>query len=343
MKAIVDNKIPFIREAIEKIADEVVYIKGNEMSASDVANADALIVRTRTRCNRELLEGSRVKYIATATIGFDHLDVEYLKEKGITWKNCPGCNANSVGQYVHSSLILLDQAGKIDLKHCTMGIVGAGHVGKAVGKAAESLGVQVLYNDPPLEESGTASEIHFSTLEELQKKCNIISFHTPLVIRGKYPTFHLADRSFLSGLRKECILFNTSRGEVVDNEALLDMLKEEKIRDAVIDTWEHEPDINRELLQRVFIGTPHVAGYSADGKANATRMALEGLCRFFNLPFCYEISAPELPEAQRPLPHSSEREKALCLYNPQKDNILLKNHPEDFEELRGNYPLRREK
>ena len=164
-----------------------------------------------------------------------------------------------------------------------------------------------------------------------------------MILNGKYPTYHLADRSFLSELKKECILFNTSRGEVVDNEALLDLLKKEKIQDAVIDTWENEPNINRELLQRVFIGTPHIAGYSADGKANATRMVLEGLCRFFNLPFCYEISAPELPKEQRPQPHSTEREKALCLYNPQKDSILLKNHPEEFEELRGNYPLRREK
>lgn len=343
MKVVVDNKIPFIREAIEQIADEVVYIKGNEMSASDVADADALIVRTRTRCNRELLEGSQVKYIATATIGFDHLDVEYLKEQGIIWKNCPGCNANSVGQYVHSSLLLLDQAGKIDLNHCTMGIVGAGHVGKAVGKAAESLGVRVLYNDPPLEESGAESHLHFSTLKELQQQCDIISFHTPLVLNGKYPTYHLADRSFLSGLKKECILFNTSRGEVVNNEALLDLLKKGEIQDAVIDTWENEPNINRELLQRVFIGTPHIAGYSADGKANATRMALEGLCRFFGLPFRYEISAPELPEEQRPAPHLTPRERALCLYNPQRDSLLLKEHPEEFEELRGNYPLRREK
>lgn len=343
MKVIVDNKIPFIREAIEQIADEVVYIKGCEISAPDVRDADALIVRTRTRCNRQLLEGSRVKYIATATIGFDHLDVEYLKEKGITWKNCPGCNANSVGQYVHSCLLLLDLNGLIDLNHCTLGIVGAGHVGKAVGRAAASLGVHVLYNDPPLEESGTANDMHFSTLKELQQECDIISFHTPLVLNGPHPTYHLADRTFLNGLKKECILFNTSRGEVVDNEALLDVLQQKGIRDAVIDTWENEPHINRELLQRVFIGTPHIAGYSADGKANATRMALEGLCRFFGLPFCYEISAPELPEELRPAPHCTPRERALCLYNPQRDSLLLKEHPEEFEELRGNYPLRREK
>lgn len=343
MKVIVDNKIPFIREAIEQIADEVIYRKGNEIKASDVADADALIIRTRTRCNRELLKNSKVKYIATATIGFDHLDVEYLKEKGIVWRNCPGCNASSVAQYVHSALLLLEERGMIDFPTCTLGIIGAGHVGKAVGKAAASLGINVLYNDPPLEENGTTDEIHFSSLEEIQKRCNIISFHTPLILDGKYPTYHLADKSFLARLKPECILFNTSRGAVVDNTALLHALQKREIRDAVIDTWEKEPDINLELLKQVFIGTPHIAGYSADGKANATRMALEGLCNFFKIPFQFNISAPELPEELRPTPDMPLHERALLLYNPQKDSSMLKTHPEQFEELRGNYPLRREK
>lgn len=342
MKVIVDDKIPFIREAIEKIADEVVYRKGSEISATDVADADALVIRTRTRCDRNLLEGSNVKYIATATIGFDHLDIEYLKEKGIIWQNCPGCNANSVGQYVHSCLILLSQAGKIDLKHCTLGIVGAGHVGKAVGKAVSTLGVKVLYNDPPLEETDT-SDLSFSTLEQLQQECDLISFHTPLIRNGKYPTYHLADRKFLNGLKKGCILINTSRGPVVDNEALLEALQKKQIQDAIIDTWENEPRINRQLLQQVFLGTPHIAGYSADGKANATRMALEGLCHFFHRPFTYKIEPPELPVSRRPDPQTSPAEQALKLYNPQTDSILLKTHPEQFEEQRGNYPLRREK
>lgn len=342
MKVIVDDKIPFIREAIEQIADQVVYRKGSEISAADVADADALIVRTRTRCDRKLLEGSRVQYIATATIGFDHLDTEYLKEKGIAWNNCPGCNASSVGQYVRSCLILLAHAGKIRLNHCTMGIVGAGHVGKAVSQAVSSLGVRILYNDPPLEESGT-DNLHFAPLSRLQQECDIISFHTPLVRDEKYPTYHLADRAFLEGLKKQCILFNTSRGPVVDNQALLEALEEKKVQDAVIDTWENEPDINRQLLQRVFIGTPHIAGYSADGKANATRMALENLCRFFGLPFHYRIDPPELPEDRRPDPHASAEDQMLQLYNPQTDSALLKTHPERFEELRGNYPLRREK
>lgn len=343
MKVIVDNKIPFIREAIEQIADEVVYIKGSDISAQDVADADALIVRTRTRCNRELLEGSRVRYIATATIGFDHLDVDYLKEKGIVWQNCPGCNADSVGQYLHSCLLLLARAGKIRLEQCCLGIVGAGHVGKAVGRAVSPLGVRVLYNDPPLEESGKAEGQPFHSLEDLQKECDIISFHTPLVLNGKHPTYHLANRSFLNGLKKDCILVNTSRGAVVDNDALLEALQLGKIGEAILDTWEHEPQINRELLERAFIGTPHIAGYSADGKANATRMALEGLCRFFHIPFTGRICPPELPEELRPDPQSSAEEQALQLYNPHRDSLTLKNHPEQFEELRGNYPLRREK
>ena len=160
---------------------------------------------------------------------------------------------------------------------------------------------------------------------------------------GKYPTYHLADKSFLACLKPECILFNTSRGAVVDNTALLHALQKREIRDAVIDTWEKEPDINLELLKQVFIGTPHIAGYSADGKANATHMALEGLCNFFKIPFQFNISAPELPEELRPTPDMPLHERALLLYNPQKDSSVLKTHPEQFEELRGNYPLRREK
>lgn len=343
MKVVVDNKIPFIQDAIEQIADTVIYKKGNDINAQDVADADALIVRTRTRCDRKLLENSSVKYIATATIGFDHIDVDYLKEKNIVWNNCPGCNANSVAQYIHSCLLLLNDAKKIDINHCSMGIVGAGHVGKAVGKAVSALGIKVYYNDPPLEESGTEKNICFADIETIQQTCDIVSFHTPLVLNGKYPTYHLADREFMSKLKKDCILINTSRGAVVDNDALLDMLQNGQLQDAVIDTWEHEPEINRILLERVFIGTPHIAGYSADGKANATRMALEGLCRFFNRPFNYTIEAPELPAELRPSAQASDCEKALTLYNPLKDSLRLKTHPELFEELRGNYPLRREK
>lgn len=336
MKVIVDNKIPYIKGNIEKIADEVVYLPGNAFTKEEVKDADALIVRTRTLCNAELLEGSSVKFIATATIGFDHIDVDYCREAGIVWTNCPGCNAGSVEQYVHASLLLLKHRKGLDLKKAVLGIVGVGHVGKRVQRMAEALGMRVLLNDPPREDSG---EPGFVSLQTIAEECDVITFHTPLNREGKYRTFHLADAAFFSGLKRTPSIINSSRGEVVDASALLDALEEGKVKDAVIDTWEGEPDISLELLRKVFIGTPHIAGYSADGKANATRMSLEALCRYFGKTAEFSIAPPALPLKT----YSDDAEKAyLEVYNPMDDSVRLKESPEKFEWFRGNYPLRRE-
>ena len=336
MKVIVDNKIPYIKGNIEKIADEVVYLPGHAFSKEEVKDADALIVRTRTLCNAELLEGSSVKFIATATIGFDHIDVDYCREAGIVWTNCPGCNAGSVEQYVHASLLLLKHHKGLDLKKAVLGIVGVGHVGKRVQRMAEALGMRVLLNDPPREDSG---EPGFVSLQTIAEESDVITFHTPLNREGKYKTFHLADAGFFSGLKRTPSIINSSRGEVVDASALLDALEEGKVKDAVIDTWEGEPDISLELLRKVFIGTPHIAGYSADGKANATRMSLEALCRYFGKTAEFSIIPPALPLKT----YSDDAEKAyLEVYNPMEDSARLKENPEKFEWFRGNYPLRRE-
>ncbi len=336
MKVIVDNKIPYIQEAVEQIADEVVYLPGSDFTARDVRDADALVIRTRTRCDRALLEGSKVKFIATATIGFDHIDVDYCREAGIVWQNCPGCNAGSVEQYLHSVLLLLKHRKGIKLEDTCLGIVGVGHVGSRIERMARSLGLRVLLNDPPRADRGEAG---FVDLSVLARECDVITFHTPLNRSGKYKTFHLADMDFFAGLRRKPFIVNTSRGEVIETSALLDALKTGKINDAVIDTWENEPDIHPELLQKVFLGTPHIAGYSADGKSNATRMALEALCRFFHIQADFEIVPPALP----PMAYSSDQEKAfLQVYDPTRDSDALKRHPEEFEHLRGDYPLRRE-
>ena len=336
MKVIVDNKIPYIKGNIEKIADEVVYLPGHAFTKEEVKDADALIVRTRTLCNAELLEGSSVKFIATATIGFDHIDVDYCREAGIVWTNCPGCNAGSVEQYVHASLLLLKHHKGLDLKKAVLGIVGVGHVGKRVQRMAEALGMRVLLNDPPREDSG---EPGFVSLQTIAEESDVITFHTPLNREGKYRTFHLADTGFFSGLKRTPSIINSSRGEVVDASALLDALEEGKVKDAVIDTWEGEPDISLELLRKVFIGTPHIAGYSADGKANATRMSLGALCRYFGKTAEFSIIPPALPLKT----YSDDAEKAyLEVYNPMEDSARLKENPEKFEWFRGNYPLRRE-
>ena len=345
MKIFVVDNIEFIREAIGQISTVVIFKPGIAISPDDIHDADALIIRTRTRCDETLLKGSKVSFIATATIGYDHLDIEYLKRAHITWTNCPGCNANSVGQYIHSCLLLLEKEKGYNLSKTTVGLVGVGHVGHAVIEAIRPLGVQILLNDPPqkeaLRKAGKPHEF-FLKMEELQEKCDIISFHTPLITKGPYPTFHLANKTFFNALKKQPIIINTSRGAVVDNTDVLQALKDGIIRDAIIDNWENSPKINPELRNLIFIGTPHIAGYSADGKANATRMALTALCNHFHLPVTFQIRVPQLPEEELPEPNLTETERALVLYNPHTDSLKLKSHPTMFEELRGNYPLRRE-
>ena len=330
MKIIIDNKIPFIKEAVQRIADEVACVPGKDFTPELVRDADALIVRTRTHCNRDLLEGSRVKFIATATIGFDHIDTEYCKQAGIEWTNAPGCNSASVAQYIQSSLLVWKSCRNKKLNELTIGIIGVGNVGSKVAKVARDFGMRVLLNDLPREEKEGTEQ--FASLSKIAEECDIITFHVPLYKEGKYKTYHLADGNFFRSLQRRPVVINTSRGEVIETNGT--------ISDAVIDVWEHEPEINRELLEKVLIGTPHIAGYSADGKANATRMSLDSICRFFHLSATYEITPPA---PSSPLIEAKDREEALLkMYNPIEDSNRLKSHPELFETLRGDYPLRRE-
>lgn len=339
MKIIIDNKIPFIREAASLTAAEVVYLPGNGFTPEAVRDADALIIRTRTHCNRALLEGSRVKFIATATIGFDHIDTAYCKEVGITWTNAPGCNSASVAQYIESSLLLLQADYGRKLNEMTIGIVGIGNVGSKVAAVARLLGMRVLQNDlPRAEKEGNAL---FTSLEYMAKEADVITFHVPLYKEGDYKTFHLADDAFFEALEHKPILINTSRGEVVATDALLNALRAGRISEAIIDVWENEPNINLELLNRVMIGTPHIAGYSADGKANATRMALDALCRHFGIEAQHQITPPQ-PETTS-ISAPTMEEALLKIYDPRRDSDALKLRPECFEQLRGDYPLRREK
>ncbi len=339
MKVIVDNKIPYIKESIERMADEVIFLPGNRFTPEAVKDADALIIRTRTRCNRELLENSKVRFIATATIGYDHIDTDYCREAGITWTNAPGCNASSVAQYLHSALLLLERRHGFRLTDLCIGIVGVGNVGRKVKQTAESLGMRVLLNDPP-RQARERNEA-FTDLETIARECDIITFHTPLDRESEHRTYHLADDAFFRSLCKRPVIINTSRGEVIETQALLRAFEEETISDAVIDVWENEPHIDLTLLYKVFIGTPHIAGYSADGKANATRMSLASLCDYFRLPkdFRIEPPAPACPLLEA----ATEADALLSIYNPERDSEALKSNPSLFESLRGNYPLRREK
>ena len=320
MKVIVDDKIPFIREALATLADEAVYVPGKDFTPELVRDADALIVRTRTRCDRRLLEGSRVRFIATATIGFDHIDTAFCQEAGITWQNAPGW--------------LLQRQKDFRLEGKTLGVIGVGNVGTKVAQVGRELGMRVLLNDPPRQEKEGGNL--FSPLKQLMEECDVLTFHVPLIREGVHKTFHLADADFFDRLKRRPVIANTSRGEVIETQALLHALQEGEVSDAIIDVWEHEPDICLDLLDRAFIGTPHIAGYS-----NATRMSLDALCRFFHLDARYRIEPPAPPQ---PLIEAHDlTEASLAMYDPRRDDQALRLHPECFEKLRGDYPLRREK
>ena len=226
MKIVIDNKIPYIQEKLQRLTDQVVALGGAEITSADVRDADALIVRTRTRCDEQLLKGSSVQFVATATIGFDHIDTDYLQRVGIRWTNCPGCNADSVAQYLESTLLLLQRDKGIDLRRATIGIVGCGHVGSKVRSLSQRLGLRVLVCDPPLAEEQTPNTQHpspntYVSMDVIERECDVITFHVPLTRDGSHPTYHLADETFFHRLQHRPYIINTSRGEVVDNQALL--------------------------------------------------------------------------------------------------------------------------
>ena len=344
IKIIADDRIPFLRGVLDEAA-EVVYLAGAKTTPADVRDADALITRTRTICNRELLAGSQVKFIATATIGFDHINISDMKELGINWVNAPGCNAASVAQYIASALVSFPGSRK----GAVLGVIGVGHVGKLVAKVGEALGMRVLLNDPPRAEAeGSAG---FSSLEEIQKEADFITLHVPLEKDGKYPTLKMLDKSFFSGVKKGAVFMNSSRGEAVDNDSLKAALKDGTLSAAVLDVWENEPGIDLELMSLARFSTPHIAGYSTDGKANGTAMSVRSLAAFFGLPGFEGFFPQSVPMAlnsdtvlidNRQSTDEQIRRAVLHTYNIADDDWRLKSFPGDFEKLRGNYCIRRE-
>ncbi|QIA08118.1 4-phosphoerythronate dehydrogenase PdxB [Draconibacterium halophilum] len=347
MKIIIDNKIPYIKGALEPFA-EVVYLPGSETTPEVVKDADALITRTRTICNRKLLHGSKVKYIATATIGFDHIDTDYCREAGIEWTNAPGCNAESVNQYIASALFSWSMRKRTDLAGLTVGIVGVGNVGKRVAKTCKILGMNILLNDPPRARAEGSN--NFVSLETIQKEADIITFHVPLNMTGDDATFHLANEDFLQNLKKKPLLINSCRGEVCETEAIYNAIEANDIKGFIADCWENEPDINLELLNLCDHGTPHIAGYSKDGKANGTKMSVQAISRFFGLGIDnWEPTNVEKPEnttieidGNQRREYSILAEAILSTYDIENDDDDLREAPLKFEQLRGDYPVRRE-
>jgi len=347
MKIVIDDKIPYIEGVLEPFA-EVLYLPGNRTTAEVVRDADALITRTRTICSGELLEGSRVKLIATATIGFDHIDVGYCARAGIAWINAPGCNAESVNQYIASALFSYTRRRNVILKGRTMGIVGVGQVGSRIARTCEILGMRVLLNDPPRERAeGSAA---FVPLEEIRQQADIISFHVPLNLEGRDKTWHMVDTDFCAGLAKQPLLVNTCRGEVFDTGALHGALSAQQLSGLILDCWENEPGIDLALLDRVDFGTPHIAGYSRDGKAKGTQTSVRAVSRFFGLGIDdwtpTGVEPPEDPVIELNGAGQSEESilaaAVLATYQIQSDDNALRQDPRRFESLRGDYPVRRE-
>ena len=347
LKIIADDKIPFLKGVLEPYAD-IIYLPGNLINRDSVLNADALLIRTRTKCNASLLEGTAVKFIATATIGYDHIDVDYCQSKEITWVNVPGCNSASVQQYITAALLALAYNTDYTLSEKTLGIIGVGNVGSKVQKAAAILGMKVKLNDPPRARKEGRS--CFVSLDEILETSDIITIHVPLNKTGPDKTLHLFDTELFRKMKDDSWLINSSRGEVVETEALKSSLSSGKLSGAVLDVWENEPEIDPELLSQAYISTPHIAGYSIDGKAKGTSQVVQALSVFFGLPL-HDFYPPVLPEPLLPeiviegagkSSFEIVHEAVLHTYPILKDHILLQRSPSTFEQQRGQYPVRRE-
>jgi erythronate-4-phosphate dehydrogenase len=346
IKIIADNNIPFLKGALEPYV-EVVYLPGKEITQEVIKGADALLIRTRTKCTESLLKNSDVKFIGTATIGFDHIDTQYCENNNIEWTNAPGCNSSSVQQYIGAALLKIAADFDFQLKDKTLGIVGVGNVGSKVESFARALGMRVILNDPPRARNEAFSDFH--SLKTLLFESDIITVHVPLNVVGEDCTYNLFNDKIFKKMKNSAWFINSSRGEVTKTSALKKALASGKLG-AVIDVWENEPDIDLDAMAKTFLATPHIAGYSTDGKANGTAMVVNSLSEYFKLPlknwYPLNVPVPVAPEIIIDTKGKSEqeiiKEAVLHTYNISYDDAKLRLSPSDFEKQRGDYPLRRE-
>ncbi len=324
MKIVVENRIPYIQGILEAVA-QVKYLPASDITAQAVRDADVLLVRTRTRCDAALLAGSRVRFIGSATIGTDHIDLDWCRDHGITVCNAPGCNAPAVAQWVMAAIGLWMQRSGIDTAHgLTLGVIGVGHVGSIVARWAQQLGFNVLLNDPPL---GIGVP-----LDELLSRSDIVTVHTPLTNGGQWPTWHLLGETPLRQMKNCRLLLNAARGGIIDEAALQDWQG-----DLAIDCWEGEPTLNPDVLRRAIVATPHIAGYSIEGKQRGTAMMIEALNRHYgwHLPVPH-IAAPAQGADGVTL------DAIMTSFDPGPLTAQLQSHPDQFESLRNTYHLRHE-
>lgn len=351
MKIVVDENISFGKEAFENLGN-VELIHGRKITNENLINADALVVRSITNVNENLLVNTKIKFVGTATIGTDHIDKEYLSKNNIRFAYAPGCNSFAVTEYVYSAITYLSNKYGLNIEEMSIGIIGYGNIGTKVAAVADALGVKVVINDPPLQRFN--KEKKFFSLEEALK-CDIVTFHVPLNLDGIDKTVHLLNENNISLIRENAILINASRGPVVDNNTLKNRLKKEKNIFVVLDVWEKEPDYDLELMELIEIGTPHIAGYSFEGKVNGTKMIYEQLCKFLKAKQTWE---PKLPDVEDNIISLEEKEKSIEIltaifnksYRIKNDDLLMRGASSfsrdekitHFDSLRKNYNLRRE-
>ncbi len=330
MKIIADKNIPFLEGRLP--GARLILLPASEITPDAVRDADGLIVRTRTRCDAALLHDSSVRAIATATIGTDHIDKEWCRSKGIAVSNAPGCNAPGVALYVWGSLL----RNGFDPSRHTLGVIGCGNVGGIVAEWGERLGARVLVADPPRQESGMTDRNYVSH-EYLLENSDAITLHTPLTRSGAYPTFHLINEESLRHLKPGAIFVNAARGEVTETEALCRAVESARTGRIIIDTWECEPNISGRLLGLADVSTPHIAGYSVEGKQRATRMALEAIGEALMTDVDVTgLAAPyQSPEVLTP-------ELIVNSFDPSQITSRLKDSPHSFEDLRNTYQLHKE-
>ncbi|MBN1695616.1 4-phosphoerythronate dehydrogenase [candidate division WOR-3 bacterium] len=353
MKIVIDENVLFGKETFSLIG-EVTSVPGRLITPGVIKDDDILVVRSVTKVDEQLLGNSNVKFVGSATAGIDHVDTEYLKSRGIGFASAPGSNSNSVAEYFTSALLLLDRKGKISLDKLSLGIVGVGHVGSKVVKKAEGLGIEVLQNDPPLKRE-TKDKV-FRELDELMD-CDVITLHVPLYLTGEDKTLNLFDEKRINKMKRGSVLINTSRGKVVEEFALKSALREGHLSGAILDVWSGEPDIDREMLELVDIGTSHIAGYSYDGKVKGTRMVFDDICEFLSIDKEWKVKLPppEVPYIEVAF-NENENFAAIMsdvvfrVYDIKKDdnklrkilNLEGKEKKDFFDALRANYRVRRE-
>ena len=288
VKILADQNIPQVVDAFSDLG-KVELAPGREITRSALLDCQCLITRTVTRVDRALLHDTPVEFVGTATIGTDHMDLDYLSQAGIGFSNAAGCNAEGASEYVLSGLFAISMQKNLDPLTMRAGIIGYGNVGSRLYQKFAAMGIECLVCDPPLQEAENSSR-DFVDIDTILRECNLISLHVPLTHDGRHPTFHLLDARRLQSLNSGSLLINAARGEVVDNMALLELLKKRDDLHVFLDTWENEPAVSRELLRRVDLATPHIAGYSVEGRLRGTQMVLDAASKHFDLPAKWHMS-----------------------------------------------------